>query len=138
MVLLLPITQFHFALAYIYTSVFKSKVQGYFAALGIAFIGTYLGCLLSFLISRYCIRDTIKKSMEESENWRETSILVEDLFKGDDAITIVVLLRLMFIPKGLANYVLGATSVSFFAYAIGSVAYVVKLSIIIYIGVNIN
>lgn len=54
-----------------------------------------------------------------------------------DGILFVALLRLLFLPWGLACYCLSVTSVSLFDYVIGNTIYIIKIIIVCVLGCSL-
>ena len=55
-----PIAHMHLIVGYTYSEVFKSTIYGFFVGMPIAFLGSMFGAALSFILSRYFIKDYVK------------------------------------------------------------------------------
>ena len=61
--------------------------------------------------------------------------LIDELFdQGWEGVKIIAMMRLVVLPFGITNYLLGVTSAKFWQFAIGSSAYIVKLFFHLYLG----
>ena len=55
-----PIAHMHLIVGYTYSEVFKSTSYGFFVGMPIAFSGSMFGAGISFILSRYFIKDYVK------------------------------------------------------------------------------
>lgn len=79
-------------------------------------IGTGVGVVLNFLLSRYLVRDWVTRKFASHEKFR----LIDSAI-GREGGKIVFLLRFCPIPFGLANFLFGLTAVRFVAYTVASI-----------------
>ena len=78
-------------------------------------IGTNIGAIVNFLISRYVARETVSRYLSRHEKFR-----LIDAAIGKEGGKIVGLLRLCPLPFGLTNYCYGLTAVRFWPYVIAT------------------
>jgi len=78
-------------------------------------IGTNLGAILNFLISRYVARGWVSRYLAHHEKFR----LIDSAI-GREGGKIIALLRLCPLPFGLTNYCYGLTAVRFWPYVIAT------------------
>ena len=78
-------------------------------------IGTNLGAIINFLISRYVARGAVSRYLSHHEKFR----LIDSAI-GREGGKIVALLRLCPLPFGLVNYCYGLTAVRFWPYVIAT------------------
>ncbi len=78
-------------------------------------IGTNLGAVVNFLLSRYVARRSVSRYLAHHEKFR-----LIDAAIGREGGKIVALLRLCPLPFGLANYCYGLTSLRFWPYFIAT------------------
>ena len=133
-----PIAHMHLIVGYTYSEVFKSTTYGFLVGMPIAFSGSMIGAALSFILSRYFIKDYVKTRIflyRDNYPWLTNIELIDQIFLDpNQSIKIIALMRLIMIPFGLTNYLLGVTAVSFWRYMLGSSAYLFKCSLHTYIG----
>ena len=93
-------------------------------------IGTALGAAVNFLISRYLARGFIAKRLAQNEKFR-----LIDAAIGREGWKIVMLLRFVPMPFGLANYAYGLTAIRFWPYLLGSIFAIVPANLfLVYLG----
>lgn len=132
-----PIAHMHLIVGYTYSEVFKSTTYGFFVGMPIAFSGAMFGAALSFILSRYLMKDYVKTRifLYRDNPWLTNIEVIDQLFQDpNQSLKVIALMRLIMIPFGLTNYLLGVTSVSFWRYMLGSSAYIFKCSLHTYIG----
>jgi uncharacterized membrane protein YdjX (TVP38/TMEM64 family) len=78
-------------------------------------IGTNVGAIVNFLISRYLARGTVTRYLAHHEKFR-----LIDAAIGREGGKIVALLRVCPLPFGLANYCYGLTAVRFGPYTLAT------------------
>jgi uncharacterized membrane protein YdjX (TVP38/TMEM64 family) len=78
-------------------------------------IGTNLGAIVNFLISRYVARGAVTRYLSHHEKFR-----LIDAAIGREGGKIIALLRLCPLPFGLTNYCYGLTAVRFWPYVIAT------------------
>ena len=106
-------------------------------AVAVSFVGVMLGSLCALLLGRYLLADYIKKKISKSKNaWAKNFKVVDSMFVTD-GILFVALLRLMFLPYGIACYLLSATSVTVMDYMLGTAFYIIKICIIVLFGCSL-
>lgn len=57
---MIPVSQFDVILGFTFSEVYDDATKGFMYTLPITFLGSYMGALLSFVIARYCLRNSIK------------------------------------------------------------------------------
>ena len=134
---ILPVTPVHLMVAYAYCKVYNSFWIGFAVATVIIFIGSLLGAILAILLARYVIADFIKTRLNKSKSVGARKFRIVDKMFVTNGICLVTLLRLMFIPFGLASYALGVTAVSLCDYILGTLVYIVKIALIVIVGCTI-
>jgi uncharacterized membrane protein YdjX (TVP38/TMEM64 family) len=83
-------------------------------------VGTNLGAIVNFLLSRYVARAAVSRYLAHHEKFR-----LIDAAIGREGGKIVALLRLCPLPFGLANYCYGLTAVRFWPYCIATFAAII-------------
>lgn len=78
-------------------------------------IGTNIGALVNFVLSRYVARGAVTRYLAHHEKFR-----LIDAAIGREGGKIMALLRLCPIPFGLANYAYGLTAIPFSSYVIAT------------------
>jgi len=139
--LLLPTTQFHLAVGYTYAEVAGNQWEGFLIAAPIVFVGSMLGCFLGFMASRFFVKSMVIRKIHKNLHkyqWLRNFDLIDEIFQEPrQALITVALLRLIYLPLGLINYVLGVTSVPLPTFLLGSCAYIVKASLGALLGTQI-
>lgn len=80
-------------------------------------IGVTLGAIVSFILSRYCIKDMVKRLVRK--NKRLYNILFE--IKPEKELLLLMITRLLPIfPFNLQNFAYGVTDISIIKYSIGT------------------
>lgn len=79
-------------------------------------MGTGLGAAVNFLISRYVARGPVARRLERNDKFR-----LIDAAIGREGWKIVILLRFVPMPFGLANYAYGLTAIPFWSYLFASI-----------------
>ena len=77
------------------------------------------------------------RESEQANPWMHNFFLIDEVFEqgdGWEGVKIIAMLRLIVLPFGITNYVLGVTSARFWQFALGSLAYTVKLFFHCYVG----
>ncbi|HSI11511.1 MAG TPA: VTT domain-containing protein [Chthoniobacter sp.] len=74
-------------------------------------IGTNIGAVINFLLSRYVARGAVSRYLSHHEKFR-----LIDAAIGREGGKIIALLRLCPMPFGLANYAYGLTAIPFWPY----------------------
>ena len=93
-------------------------------------IGTALGAAVNFLISRYLARGFIARRLAQNDKFR-----LIDAAIGREGWKIVMLLRFVPMPFGLANYAYGLTAIRFWPYLLGSIVAIVPANLfLVYLG----
>jgi len=90
-------------------------IFGFWKAFVAVQIGTTLGAIINFLISRYVARGAVTRYLSHHEKFR----LIDSAI-GREGGKIIALLRLCPLPFGLANYCYGLTAVRFWPYTIAT------------------
>ena len=83
-------------------------------------IGTGIGAAVNFLISRYLARGPLARRLEKNEKFR-----LIDAAIGREGWKIVMMLRFVPMPFGLANYAYGLTAIRFWPYLLASIVAIV-------------
>ncbi len=78
-------------------------------------IGTNVGAIVNFLLSRYVARGAVNRYLSHHEKFR-----LIDAAIGREGGKIIALLRLCPMPFGLANYCYGLTAIRFWPYCIAT------------------
>jgi uncharacterized membrane protein YdjX (TVP38/TMEM64 family) len=78
-------------------------------------LGTNIGSVVNFLLSRYIFRKAISRRLANHEKFR-----VIDAAVGHEGGKIIALLRLCPLPFGLANYCYGLTAIRFWPYTVAT------------------
>lgn len=78
-------------------------------------IGTNIGAVINFLLSRYVARGAVSRYLSHHEKFR-----LIDAAIGREGGKIIALLRLCPMPFGLANYAYGLTAIPFWPYFIAT------------------
>ena len=100
----------------------------------VAFIGTWLGSVLSFLMGRYVMRDC---TMRLSLKYKLIKTL--EIALKTEGLKFCFLLRLCpIVPFNLINYILGSTSLTLKNYFIAGIAYVYIIVTYVYLGTTIG
>ena len=134
---ILPLTPVHLMVAYAYCKVYNSFWIGFAVATAIIFIGCLIGAIIAILLARYIIADYIKTKLNKSKSVGAKKFRIVDKMFVYNGICLVTLLRLMFIPFGIVSYGLGVTAVSLCDYIIGTLAYIIKIALIVIVGCTI-
>ena len=101
------------------------------------------GAGASFILSRYMFRSYVARKIQKNASsypWIAKFYIIDQVLKEKpgESILIVLLLRIIYLPFGLLNYLLGcATSVSFCHYIAGTSVIIFRLSIIAFIGAHL-
>lgn len=90
-------------------------IFGFWPAFIAVTIGTNLGAVVNFLLSRYVARGAVSRYLAQHEKFR-----LIDAAIGREGGKIVALLRLCPLPFGLANYCYGLTAVRFGPYCLAT------------------
>jgi uncharacterized membrane protein YdjX (TVP38/TMEM64 family) len=88
---------------------------GFWKGLIAVTLGTNIGAIVNFLLSRYIARGAVARYLAHHEKFR-----VIDAAVGREGGKIVALLRLCPLPFGLANYCYGLTAVRFAPYSLAT------------------
>lgn len=132
----LPISYTIIMLGYTYSQVFQSKLYGFLFSVPIVFVGSYLGALIAFVLSRYLFKDFIKDQIRNSTWLFGNFNLINEILK-DEGLRIVGLIRLTFAPFGITSYIMGVTGISFWDYAIGNLSYMFMTCSMCFIGCSL-
>ena len=93
-------------------------------------IGTALGAAVNFLVSRYVAREPLARRLEKNEKFR-----LIDAAVGKEGWKIVLLLRFVPMPFGLANYAYGLTAIPFWSYLLASIVAIIPANtLLVYLG----
>ncbi len=93
-------------------------------------LGTGVGAAVNFLISRYLARGPIARRLERNEKFR-----LIDAAIGREGWKIVLLLRFVPMPFGVANYAYGLTAIGFWPYILTSIAAIIPANtFLVYLG----
>ena len=93
-------------------------------------IGTAIGAAVNFLVSRYLARGPFARRLEKNEKFR-----LIDAAIGREGWKIVMLLRFVPMPFGLANYAYGLTAIRFWPYLLASIVAIVPANtLLVYLG----
>ncbi len=111
---------------------------GVFFGFGKGSLSLMLGCAagasVNFLISRHLVRERVARWLNKHEKFR-----LIDRAVGREGWKIVLLLRFVPIPFGLANYCYGLTPVRFWPYlAATCVAVILPNSLFVWIGMSLQ
>ena len=118
---MVPVSPLGFA-----AGVFFGFVQGFLGLM----LGCAIGASVNFLISRHLARDRVSRWLGHHEKFRMIDSAI-----GREGWRIVILLRFVPIPFGLANYCYGLTPVAFWPYLAAScVAIIPANSLFVWIG----
>ena len=97
-------------------------------------LGCAVGATVNFLISRHLVRERVARWLNKHEKFR-----LIDSAVGREGWKIVLLLRFVPIPFGLANYCYGLTPVRFWPYlAATCVAVILPNSLFVWIGMSLQ
>ncbi len=110
--------------ASIFTSI-SALIFGKWAGLGLSLLGAYLGAALSFFISRYLVRDLALKILHRA------GFKSLDEKAAEHGFSIVMYLRLMFVPFTYLNYAVGVSKIRFRDYFWGTVLGVIPGLVVI-------
>ena len=132
----LPISYTIVMLSYTYASVFNSKIYGFLFSVPTVFIGCISGSIISFLLSRYLLKDFIREQIAHT-TWLLHNFNMIDEIIATEGIIIVGLIRMTFAPYGITSYILGVSSISFFHYLIGNMSYILMTCSQCYIGCSL-
>ena len=136
--LFIPISQYHVMIGFTYSQIMQSSCYGFLVGAPIAFSGSICGAAVSFLVSRYFLQKQVKRYVQKNKvryPQLQNFDIINSIFKsGAQSIKIIALLRLVMIPFGLTNYMLGVTSVTFVNYMTGTCSYLFKSSLHTFIG----
>lgn len=134
----MPISQFHIAAGYVYTSVFDSKLKGLLCSTMVAIPGCYLSTLGNFGLGRFCLQKCVKDRLMRYSHkvpfLKKWDVFDEIISDKDQAIKMIAMIRMMMVPLALTNYLISITKISFWAYAIGNIACIIKIPIYCYLG----
>ena len=134
----IPISQFHIAAGYVYTSLSGSKWQGLVSATLVAVPGCYLSTLCNFGLGRFCLRKCVKDRLMRYSHkvpfLKKWDLFDEIISDKEEAVKMIVMIRMMMVPLALTNYLISITNISFYAYAIGNIACIIKIPIYCYLG----
>ena len=133
----MPITQMHILVAFAYCKVFHSFIYGLLFATWVIYIGCILGAIAAYFLGRFLFANYIRKRIHNSKSPTMKKFRVIDNMFITDGILLVALLRLIFIPFGLACYFLAVTSVSFCDYFLGTLFYLFKIILIALLGCSL-
>lgn len=132
--LMIPTTLFVLAMGIVFKRILGT-IAGYFTGLFIGSLSTVAGCSLAFFLSRYLLKSTLLSYVSHS-NYRARAIL---LALKNNGFKLVTLFRLAPIfPFSLLNYALGASTVSYKNYVLGSIGLFPKLAFYFYISTSID
>ena len=93
-------------------------------------IGTGVGAAVNFLVSRYLVRGSLARRLEKNEKF-----CLIDAAIAREGWKIVMLLRFVPMPFGLANYAYGLTAIRFWPYLIASVIAILPANaFVVYLG----
>ena len=93
-------------------------------------LGTALGAAVNFLVSRYLARRPLARRLEKNEKFR-----LIDAAVGKEGWKIVLLLRFVPMPFGLANYAYGLTAIPFWSYLLASIVAIIPANtLLVYLG----
>lgn len=88
---------------------------------------------VEFLLGRYKLQDYVIRKIDENKEekkWLENFYIVDDIFRegnqGNQSLKMVALIRIMIHPPSLTSYCLGTTSVKFWQFSVGSLAWIYK------------
>jgi uncharacterized membrane protein YdjX (TVP38/TMEM64 family) len=95
-------------------------IFGFAGGLAAITLGTGLGAVVNFLLSRYLLRGPIARRLEKNAKFR-----LIDAAIGREGWKIVALLRFCPIPFGLANYCYGLTAIPLVPYLAATVVAIV-------------
>ncbi len=97
-------------------------------------LGCAVGATVNFLISRHLVRERVARWLSQHEKFR-----LIDRAVGREGWKIVLLLRFVPIPFGLANYCYGLTPIRFWPYlAATCVAVILPNSLFVWIGMSLQ
>ena len=131
---LLPMTILHLVIGFAYCMVFHSFWLGLIVGTLVSFTCSYIGGITAFLLGRYVLASFIRRWLKRSKMEIAAKLRIIDSMFVESGILLVALLRLMFIPYGLTSYVLGATSVSFSDYAVGTLFFIIDIGLMVLLG----
>ena len=132
--LMIPTSLFVLAMGIVFHRLLGT-FPGYFFSLFIGTLSTVAGCSLAFFLSRYLLRSAILSYVSHN-NYRVRAIL---LALKNNGFKLVTLFRLAPIfPFSLLNYALGASSVSYKNYVLGSIGFIPKLAFYFYISTSFD
>ena len=93
-------------------------------------LGTGVGAAVNFLVSRYLARGPFARRLEKNEKFR-----LIDAAIGREGWKIVMMLRFVPMPFGLANYAYGLTAIRFWPYLLASIVAIVPANtLLVYLG----
>lgn len=124
-VLTVPISYSIVMIGYTYAQVYDSQFWGFVVAVPIIYLGSLLGALTAFVISRYLLKDFIKDQIRESE-WLFSNFMLIDEILTSEGTKIVGLVRLTFAPFGITSYIIGVSDVPLSHYMIGNLSYLIN------------
>jgi len=111
---------------------------GLFFGFGMGSLGLYLGCAIgasvNFLIARHFARERVSRWLGQHEKFR----LIDEAI-GREGWRIVILLRFVPVPFGVANYCYGLTPVAFWPYLFATcVAIIAPNSLFVWMGTTLG
>lgn len=136
-IFILPITMLHLMVAFAYCKVFNSFWIGFAVATLVIFIGCMLGGVLAFILGRFMFADFIKRKLKKSNSKNVKKFRAIDELFVTDGLFLVAMLRLVFLPYGLASYALSVTSVTLLDYTLGTLFVIFKIMLIVLVGCSI-
>ena len=123
-------------LGYTYAQVFNSKLYGFLFSVPIVYVGSELGALSAFLVSRYMFKDFIKDQIR-SHSWLNNNFNMIDAILETEGVKVIALLRLTFAPFGVTSYILGVSSISVKSYMMGNSSYIINCCSQCFIGCSL-
>mmetsp|Transcript_8628 Transcript_8628/g.7953 ORF Transcript_8628/g.7953 Transcript_8628/m.7953 type:complete len:159 (-) Transcript_8628:329-805(-) len=130
----MPISFLTVPLGYAFKEAFNNFYVAFFYGFFVILIGCMLGALTAFLISRYLLRTTFKKTCAH----RHKFVRAIDKVITDDGAKIIFFIRLTFFPYSLLSYLFGITKVKLSQFILGNLGMSFHLVVWIYIGAQLK
>lgn len=131
--LMLPYSIVAIATGYTFQYAYKEIVTVLGIGTAVIFFGAYLGALISFPIGRRICRVRVKAYASKKPVLRALESILEK-----DGLKLILLLRLSIaFPFNFSNYFMGASSVKFSHFALGTFSLIPITTFYVYIGTTL-
>ena len=120
------------AVGYVMMQAYDSRLRAQLVGMLTCFLGLYPGSLVSFFIGRYILLNAAKYLTNRFKILKALDAVI-----AERGIKTCVLLRLCpLVPFNALNYAMGATSISFKEYAIGSISVLWQITMSVAVGIG--